>query len=161
MKFHVRMFLVTSYKGIRRSDGWYHGLLEYRLRSGEPYTVKETGHLKDATAHQLALTGFSKALDRLGKPCEIEVYTDSRYLESTFRQQWLSRWKQEGWKNAKGEPVKNAEQWQEICGKVASHSVNITFSEHTEYSEWQRMQMRHAMEKEDKDGQTKGANGRP
>ncbi len=150
MTFLVKIFLITTHKGVQKSDGWHHGLLEYKTSTGEPFTVEVVGKLEGATAHRLALTGLGGALDRLRKPCELEIYTDSRYLESAFRQQWISKWQKDGWKNAKGEPVKNAGLWQEICKKVCSHSVNITFSEHTEYTEWQRMQIRHAMKKEDK-----------
>ena len=139
--FCVKIFLLTSHPGIGPADGWYIGTVEYMLQNGVPVTVTECGKQQDVTANRLSLLGLIKILDRLKKPCDIEIFTDSRYMESAWGQGWLKSWKEAGWRNKKGQPVKNADLWQEVCGKVASHRVNITFSRRTEYSEWQKTQI--------------------
>lgn len=141
MMFHVRIFLITCHPGIRPAHGWYHSVAEYVLRNGKPYTVDAVGKMENVTGNRLSLEGLLKILESLGKPCELEIFTDSQYIASAWEQGWLKSWQEAGWKNKKGHPVKNADLWQEVCGKLAPHRVNITFSGHTEYSEWQKTQI--------------------
>lgn len=149
MMFKVRIFLMTSYKGLKKSSGWYIGITEYITEKG-PATIKTLDRLEDVTANQLALTGLIKAMERLNKPCEIEIFTDSKYLESAWSLNWLKKWQETGWQTAKGEEVKNADLWKMIVEKIAPHSVEIRVAQKTEYSEWQRRELLRAMESEEK-----------
>ena len=148
MMFKVRIFLMTSYKGLRKATGWYIGITEYETAKGSA-TIETFDQMKDVTANQLALTGLIKALERLNKPCELEIFTDSKYLESALTQGWLKKWQEAGWKTAKGEEVKNADLWRALIEAIAPHSVDIRYQVKTEYSEWQRRELLRAIEKEE------------
>lgn len=43
-----------------------------------------------------------------------EVYTDSAYIHNCMTQKWYINWQRNGWKNAKKEPVKNRELWEQL-----------------------------------------------
>ena len=51
-----------------------------------------------------------RALGRRRAP--IEVVSDSTYVVNCFRDKWYVRWETNGWRNAKKQPVANADLWQ-------------------------------------------------
>ncbi len=38
--------------------------------------------------------------------------------------EWLAQWKKRGWRNAKKEPVKNADLWKELDAEASMHKIN-------------------------------------
>ena len=48
--------------------------------------------------------------------------TDSQYVRKGITE-WISGWKQRGWKTASKAPVKNAELWREIDALAAEHQI--------------------------------------
>lgn len=141
--FDVNIYLQTSYKGIKAGNGWYIGTVEFLLQDKTPVTRNCIGN-EVATNNRLALLGLVNTLDILTKACEIHIYTDSRYLESTIQQGWLKKWQENNWKTAKGEQIKNDDLWKEAMKKMSSHLVSITFSNKNDYSSWMEAEMKRA-----------------
>ena len=46
-------------------------------------------------------------LEALNRPCEVEIYSDSKYVVDAFNQHWIDNWIKKGWKRGKNETVKN------------------------------------------------------
>lgn len=76
----VNIYLYTTIKGPRAREGSYTYILEYMTEKG-PATLTEQGNLA-ATENRANLLVFIKALERIRRPCELEVYTDSEYIRS-------------------------------------------------------------------------------
>ncbi len=73
-----------------------------------------------------AIAGLSDAIEKIkDRPLRIELYTDSAYLSNCIKQEWYKRWRYNGWKNAKGEPVKNQILWEELLKFVEIEQVNV------------------------------------
>ena len=83
---------------------------EKTLRGGEANT----------TNNRMELMAAICALDALKRPCEVVLYTDSRYVQQGI-QEWLPNWKRRGWKTAANQPVKNADLWQRLDQAAARH----------------------------------------
>lgn len=65
----ARIYLRTSYHGLRKAEGCYCGILEADTSKGEQ-TLEETG--KDTgTANQIALLGLIKAMEHMRKPSDL------------------------------------------------------------------------------------------
>jgi ribonuclease HI len=47
-----------------------------------------------------------------GRP--IEVVSDSTYVVNCFRDKWYVRWQANGWRNARKQPVANADLWKPL-----------------------------------------------
>ena len=77
----------------------------------------------DTTNNRMELLAAIRALEALKRPCRVELYTDSRYLQDGIRQ-WLPQWKQRGWKTAGRKPVKNVDLWQQLDALVNRHEVS-------------------------------------
>jgi len=75
------------------------------------------------TNNRMELTAVIRALEALKHPSEVEVYTDSQYVQKGISE-WLHAWKRRGWRTADKKPVKNVDLWQELERAAARHRVS-------------------------------------
>ncbi|AOY94265.1 ribonuclease HI [Cupriavidus sp. USMAA2-4] len=81
------------------------------------------GGERGTTNNRMELTAVIEALRALKRPCRIQVYTDSQYVQKGISE-WLPGWKARGWKTADKKPVKNADLWQSLDVEAARHQVS-------------------------------------
>jgi ribonuclease HI len=74
------------------------------------------------TNNRMEMTAAIRALQALRKPCSVKAYTDSEYLRKGISE-WLSGWKQRGWRTADRKPVKNVDLWQLLDELTTQHQV--------------------------------------
>ncbi|MFT5504448.1 MAG: ribonuclease HI [Gammaproteobacteria bacterium] len=72
-------------------------------------TIK--GYEADTTNNRMELTAVIEALRAMKRDCEIELYTDSKYVIDGVNS-WMPNWKKNGWKTASKKAVKNVDLWQ-------------------------------------------------
>jgi ribonuclease HI len=70
----------------------------------------------------MELMAAIKGLESLKRPCEVDLYTDSKYVQQGMKE-WLASWKKNGWRNSKKEPVKNADLWMSLDQLASTHKV--------------------------------------
>ena len=71
--------------------------------------------------------GVITALEALNRPCEVELFTDSKYIVDAFNQHWVDGWIKKGWKRGKNEPVKNIDLWQRLLKAKAPHKLTFNW----------------------------------
>ena len=71
------------------------------------------GNKKNTTNNQMELLAPIEALKKIPKGSEVQIFTDSKYVESGITE-WIHNWKKNGWKTADKRPVKNKELWEEL-----------------------------------------------
>ena len=64
-------------------------------------------------------------LEALVRPCEVYLYSDSKYLVDAFNQHWIESWIRKGWKRGKNEPVKNIDLWKRLLKAKEPHHVTF------------------------------------
>lgn len=74
------------------------------------------------TNNRMELRAVIEALEAVGESAEIDVYTDSRYVQQGIGE-WIHNWKRRGWRTADGKPVKNVDLWQLLEAAAAKHRV--------------------------------------
>ena len=72
------------------------------------YEVHSTNQRGEMLALVHALRTIYEAKD------DAQIITDSEYLFNAMTKNWLTNWNIKGWITSTGEPVKNADLWQEI-----------------------------------------------
>lgn len=80
-----------------------------------------TGSEPETTNNRMELTAAVQALAALKEPCQVDLYTDSRYLRRGITE-WLAGWKRRGWQRKLGE-LANADLWQALDQAVQAHQV--------------------------------------
>ena len=78
------------------------------------------------TNNRMELMAVISALTALKESCEVELWTDSQYIEKAINAGWLAGWKRRGWKRKGGE-LKNIELWQELDRLLGLHRVNFNW----------------------------------
>jgi ribonuclease HI len=91
------------------------------LRSGA-HEKELFGGERLTTNNRMELMAAIKALEALKKPSAVTLYTDSRYVMDGL-QQWLPRWKANGWKTADKKAVKNDDLWKALDEAARRHEV--------------------------------------
>ena len=93
-------------------------LLKYKDKAKEI-----SGGAGKTTNKQMELTAVIEGLSLLKKPCEVELFTDSKYvLEGATK--WLTGWIQKGWKKTNKKPVLNRELWEKLIPLLKKHTLN-------------------------------------
>ena len=64
-------------------------------------------------------------LEALNRPCEVTLYSDSKYVVDAFNQHWIDGWLKKGWKRGKNEPVKNVDLWKRLLQAKEAHQVTF------------------------------------
>lgn len=133
MRKEVRLYIETSIRGPRRRTGAYAYVLEYRSAAG-PVTLTEVKALPETTEHQSLCVGILAAVKRL-RSCDLTICTSSGYIKSVF-DDWLDNWIANGFKTSKGEPIKDAEKWQEIAERLNGTPVRAELTTEHTYRDW-------------------------
>jgi ribonuclease HI len=115
---HVEIFTDGACSGNPGRGGWgailRMGTVEKELSGGEINT----------TNNRMEMTAVIKALEALTRPCEVSLYTDSKYVMDGASQ-WLRGWKARGWKTADRKPVKNVDLWEPMDALLKTHKVTF------------------------------------
>lgn len=117
----VEIFTDGACSGNPGAGGWgailRYNDVEKELSGGEANT----------TNNRMELTAVISALKALKEPCNITLYTDSRYVMDGI-EKWIISWKENGWKTAnKKSPVKNVELWQELDALREKHEIRFVW----------------------------------
>ena len=83
-----------------------------------------SGGEQETTNNRMELMAAIKALETLTRPCKVDLYTDSIYVQKGINE-WLEGWKAKNWKTASKKPVKNKDLWQELDKMVSKHIVTF------------------------------------
>ncbi|MBP3940347.1 MAG: ribonuclease HI [Christensenellaceae bacterium] len=89
------------------------------------------GHKKElsgydpmTTNNRMELMAVITALECLKESCEIDLYTDSKYVADAFNKNWIKNWQRNGWKTASKKPVENQDLWLRLLAQVEKNQIN-------------------------------------
>jgi ribonuclease HI len=117
MATRVEIFTDGACSGNPGAGGWG-AILRYKdvekeLSGGEDQT----------TNNRMELMAVIEALSALKRPCNISLYTDSKYVMSGITE-WMPNWKQNGWRTTnKKQAVKNVDLWQRLDELTKQHEI--------------------------------------
>ncbi len=91
------------------------------LRAGQIEKDLYGGEI-ETTNNRMELTAAIRGLQVLKQRCQVIIYTDSEYVKKGITE-WITGWKQRGWKTAARKPVKNSDLWMLLDEVVATQQV--------------------------------------
>ena len=113
---HVEIFTDGACSGNPGPGGWgavlRYGEVEKELSGGEA----------DTTNNRMELLATITALNALKDACEVDLYTDSKYVMDGISK-WIFGWKKNGWKTADKKPVKNEDLWRALEAETLHHEI--------------------------------------
>ena len=81
-----------------------------------------SGYEEYTTNNRMELQAVIKALLQIKRPCNIAVFSDSKYVCQGMTQ-WVINWQKKGWQTANKQPVKNQDLWELMVNLVKPHVI--------------------------------------
>ena len=103
----IKIYTDGSCLGNPGNGGWAAIIIDNKKK------IQIKGSKKDTTNNQMELLAPIKALKKIPKGSNVQIFTDSKYVKSGITE-WIHIWKKNGWKTANKQPVKNKELWSEL-----------------------------------------------
>lgn len=122
---HVKIYTDGAARGNPDGPGGYGTVLEYVDSKGNLHTKELSQGYKKTTNNRMELMAVIAGLEALNRPCEVELYSDSKYVVDAFNQHWIDGWLKKGWKRGKNEPVKNVDLWKRLLAAKEKHQVKF------------------------------------
>lgn len=86
--------------------------------------VKElSAGFKLTTNNRMELLAAIVALEALKESCEVQLYSDSKYVQQGITK-WLAAWKKNNWRKSDKSDVKNKDLWMRLDAAASKHAVD-------------------------------------
>lgn len=82
---------------------------------------------KLTTNNRMEMLACIKALEILKYPCEVSLFSDSKYVINGIEKGWAKKWEANNWKRNKDEMAKNPDLWSKLLQLCESHNVTFTW----------------------------------
>ena len=103
----IKIYTDGSCLGNPGNGGWAAIIIDDKKK------IQIKGGKKNTTNNQMELLAPIKALKKIPKGSNVQIFTDSKYVKSGITE-WIHNWKKNGWKTASKQPVKNKDLWTEL-----------------------------------------------
>lgn len=118
---HIDMFTDGACSGNPGPGGYgtilRYGTAEKELSGGEPRT----------TNNRMELMAVIAGLEALKEPCEVTVYTDSKYVADSVTKGWVYGWRKRGWVKSDKTPALNPDLWERLLPLLERHRVTFVW----------------------------------
>ncbi len=120
---HVSIYTDGAARGNPDGPGGYGTVLEYVDSKGVLHMKELSQGYRRTTNNRMELMAVIAGLEALNRSCEVDLYSDSKYVVDAFNQHWIDSWLKKGWKRGKNEPVKNVDLWKRLLKAKEQHQV--------------------------------------
>lgn len=77
------------------------------------------------TNNRMELRAVIAGLELLRYPCQVDVFSDSKYVVDAIEKRWAVSWRAKGWRRSTGEKALNADLWAQLLDILAKHKVKF------------------------------------
>ena len=121
----VKIYTDGSARGNSDGPGGYGTVLHITDSSRQLHEKTMAGGYVRTTNNRMELMAAIVGLEALNRPCQVELYSDSKYLTDAFNQHWIDSWLAKGWNRGKSGPVKNIDLWKRLLKAKEPHQVKF------------------------------------
>lgn len=94
------------------------------LQFGE-HRSELSGGFRKTTNNRMELLAVIEALRALKEPCQVAVFTDSKYIVDAVNKGWARRWQANGWRRNPREKALNPDLWAQLLALLDTHAVTL------------------------------------
>ncbi len=123
-RIHVNIYTDGACSG-NPGPGGFGTILVHIDKNGIKHEKELSEGFKSVTNNQMELLAVISGLEALKKPCDVTLYSDSKYVVDAFNNNWIDSWIKKGWRTAGKSPVKNIELWQRLLKAKEPHNVEF------------------------------------
>lgn len=89
-----------------------------------PHTRELAQGFQATTNNRMEILAAVAGLEILKEPCEVTVFSDSRYLVDAQTKGWVEGWKKRNWIKKDKKEVKNIDLWKRLEKAAEGHRIN-------------------------------------
>lgn len=123
----VTIFTDGAARGNPEGPGGYGAILQVVSADGTLHEKELSCGYKKTTNNRMELMAAIRGLEALNKPCQVTLYSDSKYLVDAFNQRWIDNWLKKGWVKSDKKPVKNVDLWKALLKAMEPHQVTFVW----------------------------------
>ena len=123
----VKIYTDGAARGNPDGPGGYGAVLTYLNQEGKLFKKEISAGYQKTTNNRMELMAAIRGLQELTRPCQVELYSDSKYLVDAFNKGWIGSWVKKGWKKSDGKQVKNIDLWKELLEAMELHKVKFVW----------------------------------
>lgn len=82
---------------------------------------------ESTTNNRMELSAVIAALSALKEPCEVLIYSDSKYVINAVEKKWVFLWKNKNWIKSDKSKALNVDLWEELLPLLTKHQVNFVW----------------------------------
>lgn len=121
MRKHIDLYTDGACSG-NPGPGGFGAILVYEgkekeLSGGDPST----------TNNRMELLAVITGLRALREPCDVTLYSDSKYVVDALRLGWAKSWRARGWVKSDRKPALNPDLWEELLALTEVHHVETVW----------------------------------
>lgn len=139
MKMQVNIYIEDNVRGAKLKKAKAMYLLECVV-DGKPYTKYKIIEMENCTKNMIDLVALIDALERMQKKAEISIFISNCSVYGTLNNMWHIQWQKNSWINARGNKVKNWEQWQKVTELLENFPYIVTDKDHS-YRKWMQSEL--------------------
>ena len=117
----IEMYTDGACSGNPGPGGWgtilRFGSAEKELSGGE----------RSTTNNRMELTAVIEGFKALKRPCDVTLYTDSKYVADAITKGWAEGWKRKGWKKSDGKTALNTDLWERLLSLSEMHRLRFVW----------------------------------
>ena len=82
---------------------------------------------KTTTNNRMEALAVIKALEALKEPCEVTLYSDSKYFVDSITKGWVYNWKKKNWIKSYKKMALNVDLWERLLPLLEKHNVEFVW----------------------------------
>ncbi len=82
---------------------------------------------KVTTNNRMEALAVIKALECLKEPCQVTLYSDSKYVVDSITKGWVYNWKKRGWVKSDKKKALNVDLWERLLELLEKHDVEFVW----------------------------------
>ncbi len=82
---------------------------------------------KLTTNNRMEMLAVIKGLECLKEPCQVTLYSDSKYVVDSITKGWVYRWKKRGWVKSDKKKALNVDLWERLLPLLEKHRVEFVW----------------------------------
>lgn len=105
-------------------NGGYGAVLLYTDDNGKTHRKEFSQGYLNTTNNRMELMAVIVAVEAIKWNCNLDIYSDSKYVVDAFNKKWIDGWIKRNWKK-----VKNIELWQRLLNALKNHNYKFHWVE--------------------------------
>lgn len=123
----VTIYTDGAARGNPDGPGGYGTVINYVDVQGNLHERELSQGYTKTTNNRMELMAAIRGVEALTKPCNVTLYSDSKYLVDAFNQKWIYGWMKKGWNKSDNKPVKNQDLWKYFLKIIEKHNVKFVW----------------------------------